>query len=85
MISMATLTTFLGWCTVINIGIILVFFLTMSIVSKDGFFIRLSMRVFGNSKEETLATLFSVFMHYRLLFAMFNLVPYVALKIMAAE
>jgi hypothetical protein len=54
------------------------------ISSKDGLFIRFSMRVFGNTKEDTLATLFRAFTHYRLLFTVFNLVPYVALKIMAA-
>ena len=81
--SIETLATFFGWCVVINIGILLAFLLVMSVVNKDGFVIKLSMRIFGNTKEDTLATLFRVFQQYRLLFVVFNVVPYVALKIMA--
>jgi len=83
MISLDTLTTFLGWCTVINIGIILIFLLAMSVIKKDGFFVTISVKIFGNTQEDTMATMFRVFQQYRLLFAMFNLVPYLALKIMA--
>jgi Zn-dependent protease len=83
MISLETLTTFLGWCTVINIGILLVFLVAMSVIKKDGFFITLAVKIFGNTQEDALATMFRVFQQYRLLFVMFNLVPYIALKIMA--
>lgn len=82
MISLETLTTFFGWCVVINIGILVAFLLGMSIISKDGFFITLTVKIFGNTKEDTMATMFRVFQQYRLLFAVFNLVPYIALKIM---
>ena len=81
--SIETLATFFGWCVVINIGILLAFLLGMSVVNKDGFFIKLSVRIFGNTKEDTLATMFRVFQQYRLLFVVFNAVPYIALKIMA--
>ena len=81
--SIETLATFFGWCTVINFGIILVFLLFMSVVNKDGFFIGLSVKIFGNTKEETLATMFQVFHQFRLVVVVFNLVPYIALKIMA--
>jgi len=81
--SIDTLTTFLGWCTAINIGIILLFLVAMSVIKKDGFFISVTVKIFGNTREDALATMFRVFQQYRLLFAMFNLVPYVALKIMA--
>lgn len=80
--SIETLATFFGWCTVINLGILLVFMLLMSIMNKDGFLVNYSVKVFGNTKEETWATLFQVFQQYRLLFIVFNVVPYIALKIM---
>jgi len=83
MISLETLTTFFGWCTVINIGILLAFLIAMSVIKKDGFFITVTVKIFGNTQEDTVATMFRVFQQYRLLFAMFNLVPYFALKIMA--
>ena len=56
MISLETLTTFLGWCTVINIGILLACLLLMSVINKDGFFVGLNVKIFGNTKENTLAT-----------------------------
>ena len=43
----------------------------------------LSAKIFGITKEEAKAGFFGVFHQYRLVFAVFNLVPYFALKIMA--
>ena len=83
MMSIETLTTFLGWCTVINICILLAFILAMSVIRKDGFLITLTVKVFGISREDVLVTMFRVFQQYRLLFAMFNVVPYIALKVMS--
>lgn len=80
--SIETLTTFFGWCSVINIGIILAFLLVMSIINKEGFLIGLVVKIFGNTKEDTLATTFRVFQQFRLLVVVFNIVPYIALKIM---
>lgn len=81
--SIETLATFFGWCTVINIGIVLIFLMFMNVIDKDGFLIKLGVRIFGNTKEDMLATIFRVFLQYRILIAVFNLVPYIALKIMA--
>ena len=80
--SLETLATFFGWCTVINLGILLAFMLVMSVVNKDGFLVKSSMKIFGNTKEDTCATMFRVFQQYRLLFVVFNVVPYIALKVM---
>jgi Family of unknown function (DUF6868) len=77
------LATFFGWCAVINIGIMLIFVLIMSVLNKDGFIIELSMKIFGNTKEDTLATMFRVFHQFRLLIVVLNVVPYIALRIMA--
>ena len=79
--SIQTLATFLGWCTVINIGVILFLLLVLS-VFREGIG-ELSAKMFGITKEEAKATFFRIFMQYRLAFAILNLVPYIALKIMA--
>ena len=79
--SMETLTTFLGWCTVINMGFILFLFLFVSLFCKG--IGKLSAKFFGVTKEEAKATLFRVFLQYRLTWVLLNLVPYLALKIMA--
>ncbi len=78
--SIQTLATFLGWCTVINIGVILLLLLGLS-VFREGIG-ELSAKMFGITKEEAKATFFRFFMQYRLAFAILNLVPYIALKIM---
>jgi hypothetical protein len=41
------------------------------------------MKIFGNTKEDTLATMFRVFHQFRLLIVVLNVVPYIALRIMA--
>ena len=40
-------------------------------------------KMFGISDEEAKATLFRIFLQYRLSIALFNLVPYIALKLMS--
>ena len=79
--SIETLATFFGWCSVINIGIILLFLMFVSAFHEG--FGEISARMFGVTKEEAKATFFRIFMQYRIAFAVLNLVPYIALKIMA--
>ena len=81
--SIETLATFFGWCAVINIGVILVFLLLMSVLNKEGFVVKFTVKIFGNTKEDTLATTFQIFQQFRLVVIVFNIVPYIALKIMA--
>ena len=81
MSSIATLATFFGWCTVINIGVILLLLLVFAGFHED--IGRLSAMMFGIAREEAKATLFRTFMQYRMAVGVFSLVPYIALKIMA--
>ena len=79
--SVRTVTTFLGWCTVINIGLLILagfgwFFM------KD-FASGLGVGMFGVSEAEVKATFLLVLLQYRTAIFLFNLVPWVALKIMA--
>ncbi len=79
--SIETLTTFFGWCTVINLGVILLLALFFSVFHEVAG--KLHAKMFGVTKEEAKATFFRVFQQYRLAWAVLNLVPFIALTIMA--
>ncbi len=79
--SIETLTTFFGWCTVINFGVILLGLLLFSVFHE--FAGKLSAKMFGVTNEEAKATFFRVFQQYRLAFVVLKLVPYIALTLMA--
>ena len=80
--SIQTLATFFGWCTVLDVGLVLLALLLVSIF-HDGIG-TLTAKMFGVTNEEAKATLLRTFMQFRIAVAVFNVVPYVALKIMAA-
>ena len=79
--SIETLATFFGWCTVINIGIILLGVLLASVAHEP--LGKLNAKIFGVTTEEAKVTFFRVFQQYRLAVAILNVVPYIVLKIMA--
>ncbi len=79
--SIETLATFFGWCIVINIGVILFAVLFFGVFHEG--FSTINAKIFGITKEEAKATVFRAFQQYRFAVAGLNLVPYLALKIMA--
>ena len=79
--SIETLATFFGWCTVINIGALLVFMLFFGLFHD--IFAKLSAKMFGVTREEAAVTFFRVYRQYRLAVVVLNFVPYLALKIMS--
>ena len=79
--SIETLATFLGWCTVLNIGALLVGGSSWMLVKER--FSGLGATMFGVTKEEMKATFLRVLMQYRAAIIVLNLVPYITLKIMA--
>jgi len=79
--SIENLATFFGLCAVINFGIILLAVLFFGFAHE--FTGNISAKIFGVTKEEAKATIFRVFQQYRLAFMVLNVVPYIALKIMA--
>jgi len=79
--SIETMTTFFGWCTVINFGIILLGVLFFGVFHEGVG--KLSAKLFGITEAEAKATFFRVFQQYRLAVVIMNLVPYIALIIMA--
>ena len=78
--SLETLTTFFGWCAVINFGILVLFLLFICLFHEWAG--ALFAKLFGITKEEAKATFFHVFQQYRLAFVVLNVVPYIALIIM---
>jgi len=78
--SIDTLATFLGWCIVINVGVIMLALL-VSYFFHEGIG-KIHSRIFGVSKKEAKATFFRVFQQYRLAIGVLNVVPYIVLKIM---
>jgi len=79
--SIEILATFFGWCTVINFGFLLIaglFWIPVKNVISE-----LAATMFGVAKEEVKATFLLVLLQYRAAIFVLNLVPYVALKIMA--
>lgn len=81
MSSIESLATFFGWCTIMNIGLIILVFLLFSVFHE--FFSKITAKMFGVTKEEAKVTFLRVFMQYRIAFVVLNFVPYLALKIMA--
>jgi hypothetical protein len=75
------LKEFLGWCTVINIGILLYWFL-MIIYAHD-FVYKFHTRWFKLSVEKFDAIHYSSMAYFKLTVFIFNLVPYLVLYIMS--
>ena len=74
------LMTFLGWCTVLNLGFYLVS--VLFVVVFKGLTMRLHSQITG-VEVVALPTLYFTFLgHFKLGIILFNLTPYLALKLM---
>jgi hypothetical protein len=81
MIELQTMTTFLGWCTVINIGFLL-FTAVWLIIFRD--FTKNIQSVILDIDEDILDPIYIQFMgNMKIAVIVFNVVPYLALRIMA--
>ena len=80
MITIDSLTVFLGWCSVINIGILL--FTTFILIMLRQPVSKLHSKLFGVNQKKLLATYFQYLGNYKIAIFMLNLVPYIALKLM---
>lgn len=79
--SFATLTTFLGWCSVLNLSLLL--FSTLMIVALKGPLSRLHGHLLGIAPVDLLPIYLYYLGNYKMAIILFNLVPYLALKIMS--
>jgi hypothetical protein len=75
--SIETLTTFFGWCSVINI-VFLLGLLVRGLVVR-----RLASRVFGVSEDEVRTAYMNMFLQYRSAALVLSITPYIALRIVA--
>jgi Family of unknown function (DUF6868) len=76
MTSLDNITRFLGWCTVINI--VLYMFSAAVIVLPSA---QIYVTVFGLAEADVLHINYQFLAQYKIAIFIFNLVPYIALKI----
>ena len=75
----AALTVFLGWTTLINIGFFLLAIL--NITARKNTIDNFHAKTFGLKKEDLLRGYFQHLGRYKNLIIFFNLVPYLALRL----
>jgi hypothetical protein len=80
MFTLASFTTFLGWCSVINIGMILLFGVIIMVLRERIMHIHSSL--LGVEKGQLPAIYMEFIGRYKAMTVFFNIVPYIALKIM---
>lgn len=78
--SMQELATFLGWCSVINIAILLV--AALAVMTLRGTMVKMHAGMFGLAEPDLLRAYFRYMANYKIAIFMLNLVPYIAVKAM---
>jgi len=76
----SALTTFMGWCTLINTGLLAYSTLMLTLFREP--VKRMHMALFGLDSVNLDASYFTFLGNYKLAILVFNLVPYIALKLM---
>jgi hypothetical protein len=79
--NLSTITTFLGWCTIINIGMLT--YSSIMIIIFNAPVKKLHAKMVHISPDRLDELYFNFLGNYKLGIFIFNLVPYCALKIMA--
>ena len=74
-----TLTSFFMWCTIINVGIMIAWVIVLA--SAPNFMYRMQTRWFPMPRESFNVIVYSALAMYRIVFVVFNLVPWVALLV----
>ena len=81
MSDLSTITTFLGWCTIVNLGILPYSSLMTTVFNSTAK--RLHTKIFPISPKKLDEAYFNFLGNYKLAIFIFNFAPYCALKIMA--
>jgi len=79
--SLDSITQFLGWCTVINMAILSI--IALFVMTMRGTAIRMHSRMFGINEADLPLIYYQYMANYKLAMLVLNLVPYLALKMMA--
>jgi hypothetical protein len=75
----ADLISFLGWCTLINLAMLCL--ATVVLTSMRGSILSMHRTLFDIAEEELLRLYMQYLANYKIVFLVFNLVPYLALRI----
>ncbi len=78
--SIETVREFLGWCSVINIGMLLLSTIMLTIMR--GWIIKIHAKMTGVSEADLPRIYLEFLGNYKMLIIILNLVPYIALRIM---
>jgi len=78
-----TLSAFFKWCSIIN-GVLLILTVLMIMLSPN-FVYSMQSHFFAISREAFDETIYELIGLYKILFLVFNLVPYVALRIITKD
>jgi hypothetical protein len=79
--SLETLTEFFGWCTAINMGVLAVAAISASLMRAT--MVKIHTRLYGLDEADLTHQYFQYLAHYKIAIFVLNLVPYIALRIMA--
>jgi len=75
-----TMREFLGWCSVINIGLLI--FSAILVVSLRGPISRIHAKMFNLDESDISRAYFQYLAQYKIAIIVLNIVPYFALRIM---
>lgn len=81
MVDISSLTTFFGWCSIINLGILLFSTIILSAFKKP--ISKIHSKVFGINQDDIPLIYFQYLGCYKIAIILLNLVPYITLKIMS--
>ncbi|MGB0153148.1 MAG: DUF6868 family protein [Verrucomicrobiales bacterium] len=74
-----SLLAFLGWCSVINLGVLI--FSSVMLMACRGWVMAMHSKMFGLEEKELGSLYFRFLAYYKIVVIAFNLVPYFALRI----
>lgn len=81
MMDINTLTTFLGWCAILNIGVLL--FSTAAVLLMRETISNIHSKMFGVSESNLPSAYFRYLANFKIAIIVLNIVPYFALKLMS--
>ena len=82
MISIDTLTAFLGWCVILNLGMLSLTTFLVTVLKEP--LTKIHMRLFGIDREKLKLSYFQYLGHIKVAIFMLNLMTYISLKIIKA-
>lgn len=81
MMDLDALTAFLGWCSILNIGVMIAS--TVVITAFKQPIMKLHSKMFGVNQNDLPMLYFTYLGNYKIAIYILNFVPYITLKIMA--